>query len=48
MTMIPLSRSYLNTPWPIAAFKVMSKPSGAGCNLACEYFPHHHDNKCSR
>lgn len=26
MAYVPLSRSYLHTPWPIAAFNVMSKP----------------------
>lgn len=29
ITRIPLSRSYLHTPWPIAAFNVMNKPCGA-------------------
>ncbi len=43
MTQIPLSRSYPHTPWPIAAFNVMSKPSGAGCNLACEYCFYRHN-----
>ena len=32
MTRTPLSRSYLHAAWPIAAFNVMSKPTGAGCN----------------
>ena len=43
MTRIPLSQSRLHTPWPIAAFNVMSKPSGAGCNLACEYCFYRHN-----
>lgn len=43
MTKIPLSRSYLHTAWPVAAFNVMSKPGGAGCNLSCEYCFYRHN-----
>ena len=43
MTYVPLSPSYVHTSWPIAAFNVMSKPSGAGCNLACEYCFYRHN-----
>ena len=43
MTQIPLSRRYIQTPWPIATFNVMSKPGGAGCNLACEYCFYRHN-----
>ena len=45
MTMIPLSRSHVHSPWPVAAFNVMSKPGGAGCNLACEYCFYRHNQK---
>lgn len=27
------SQSYASSPWPIALFNVLSKPSGDGCNL---------------
>ena len=48
MTRIPLSRLHSHTPWPIAVFNVMSKPGGAGCNLACEYcFYRHNQEKSS-
>lgn len=45
MTYVPLSRAYLHTPWPVAAFNVMSKPSGAGCNLSCEYCFYRHNQR---
>ena len=43
MTHIPLSRSYLDTAWPIAVFHVMNKPGGATCNMACEYCFYRHN-----
>ena len=43
MTHIPLSRSYLDTAWPIAVFHVMNKPGGAACNMACEYCFYKHN-----
>ncbi len=48
MTRIPLSQSHLRTPWPIAAFNVMSKPGGAGCNLACEYCFYKHNQRSQK
>ena len=48
MTIVPLSRAYVHFPWPIATFNVMSKPGGAGCNLACEYCFYRHNAAESR
>lgn len=43
MIPIPLSRSRLDTAWPVAVFNVMSKPAGPACNMACEYCFYRHN-----
>ena len=46
----PMSPTRSQTPWPILAFNVMSKPGGPACNLSCEYcyYRHHQDGKAAK